>query len=376
MKILTILGARPQFIKAGSVSHEILKYKDIIFFTKTNWTEPPRIRHQLARLLLDNGHNVTFFQKSSIKQFRIKKYTSNNVSLIKHFELFHHQLRPFDFLVKLNKMVAKYFIKQSVKNQNVDLVINFNYDYSFLKDIFPGKKIITIINDDFVAQAKPWMVSSIKKQLQSTCKNSDLLFAVSYPLVDQLKQFNKNTHLLLPWSQNRYKIPRMVEKKNVVLYWGYVDKRVDWDVIFYLLEQKINLRFVGTVSHSVKDKIAKCKEYKGFELFKPSLLGDLPLDDISCSLLAYDISIKALEAVTISNRAFQLLSFGIPLVYSDLPNLIKVKTTVISKCKTNEEYLSSIKLFTADFKSSQSDIKEFVNKNMGGDRYDLFKKLL
>jgi len=29
MKIVTILGARPQFIKAGSVSREILKHKEI-----------------------------------------------------------------------------------------------------------------------------------------------------------------------------------------------------------------------------------------------------------------------------------------------------------------------------------------------------------
>ena len=29
MKILTILGARPQFIKAGSVSREIGKHKEI-----------------------------------------------------------------------------------------------------------------------------------------------------------------------------------------------------------------------------------------------------------------------------------------------------------------------------------------------------------
>jgi len=29
MKILTILGARPQFIKAGSVSREIAKHKEI-----------------------------------------------------------------------------------------------------------------------------------------------------------------------------------------------------------------------------------------------------------------------------------------------------------------------------------------------------------
>ncbi len=30
MKILTILGARPQFIKAGSISCEIAKYSEIL----------------------------------------------------------------------------------------------------------------------------------------------------------------------------------------------------------------------------------------------------------------------------------------------------------------------------------------------------------
>jgi len=29
MKIVTILGARPQFIKAGSVSHEIVRLKRV-----------------------------------------------------------------------------------------------------------------------------------------------------------------------------------------------------------------------------------------------------------------------------------------------------------------------------------------------------------
>lgn len=31
MKILTILGARPQFIKAGSISREIAKHNDFVF---------------------------------------------------------------------------------------------------------------------------------------------------------------------------------------------------------------------------------------------------------------------------------------------------------------------------------------------------------
>ena len=30
-----------------------MKFKRIVIFTKTNWDEPPRIRHQLTKLLLE-----------------------------------------------------------------------------------------------------------------------------------------------------------------------------------------------------------------------------------------------------------------------------------------------------------------------------------
>ena len=42
-----------------------------LFLTNTCWAESPRIRHQLARLLSDNGDTVFFFEKAS---FRFWKY--------------------------------------------------------------------------------------------------------------------------------------------------------------------------------------------------------------------------------------------------------------------------------------------------------------
>ena len=243
-----------------------MKFKRVVIFTKTNWDEPPRIRHQLTKLLLENKHQVVFFEKSNFKQFKIIKYIKDNILFFKHFELLHHQLRPFEFMVKINAMVTKFFIKKALKNEKIDLIINFNYDYYFLKEMFSDLKIVTIINDDFVAQARPWMPKSIKQQLKQTCENSDLVFAVSYPLQEQLVEFNKNTKLFFPWTFKKYEKPTNNKNRNVVLYWGYIDHRIDWKKIKYLLEKGIKLRFIGMVSHKVIAFLDDFIKFNYFEL--------------------------------------------------------------------------------------------------------------
>ena len=99
-----------------------MNFKRVVIFTKTYWDEPPRIRHQLTKLLLENEHEVVFFEKSNFKQFKIIKYIKDNILFFKHFELLHHQLRPFGFMVKIHAMVTKFFIKKALKNEKIDLM--------------------------------------------------------------------------------------------------------------------------------------------------------------------------------------------------------------------------------------------------------------
>lgn len=351
-----------------------MKYKKIVIFTKTNWEEPPRIRHQITKLLLENEHEVIFFEKSDFKQFKILKYIKNNILFFKHFELLHHQLRPFKFMVKINAFITKYLIKKSLKNEKIDLIINFNYDYYFLKEIFPNLKIITIINDDFVAQAKPWMIKSIENQLKKTCENSDLVFGVSYPLQEQLIKFNKNTKLLFPWSFKKYEEPKKNKKRDVVLYWGYIDHRIDWQVVLFLLEKGIKLRFIGMINNKIKPILNDFSKYDNFELLEPMKLEDVYLDDICCSLLSYVNTSNEMKAVTVNNRVFQLLSYGIPLVYVKLPNLIETSEKVIQKCISKEEYLNSIQYFQNNFYNCQSDIAYFLEEHYSEHRYKYFFK--
>ena len=351
-----------------------MKFKRVVIFTKTNWDEPPRIRHQLTKLLLENKHQVVFFEKSNFKQFKIIKYIKDNILFFKHFELLHHQLRPFGFMVKINAMVTKFFIKKALKNEKIDLIINFNYDYYFLKEMFSDLKIVTIINDDFVAQARPWMIKSIKQQLKQTCENSDLVFAVSYPLQEQLAEFNKNTKLFFPWTFKKYEKPTNNINRNVVLYWGYIDHRIDWKIIKYLLEKGIKLRFIGMVSHKVESILNDFNKFDNFELLKPTKLEDVYLDDISCSILSYVNTSGEMIAVTVNNRVFQLLSYGIPLVYVNLPNLIKTSEKVIKKCTLENEYFQAIKYFENNFYDCQDDIESFLGNHYSEKRYEYLLK--
>lgn len=356
----------------------MIEYKNILILTKTLWSEPPRIRHQLSRLLYSKGHNVIFFEKSSMGQFKTKSYEKEGIKLIRYFELLHHQLRPFKFFVYLNNLISKFFIRRNIKNEDIDLIVNFNYDYAFLKDIFPDKKVITIINDDFVAQSKPWMTNSISIQLKNTCKNSDIVFTIHPKQYRELQLLNKHTYMLLPWAGNKYIEPinNKVIDRDTVLFWGFIDQRVDWALIIKLLNNNIKIRFIGHVLTRVKHKVIECHKYTNFELCDPMPIDEVVFTDVCCSIIPYNTKVEGVKAISVSNRTFQLLSYGIPIVHTSLPDLIEAPTSVIKKCIKDTDFIDSIRYFKDNFNLSQNEIEVFLRKHYSENRYSyLLSKL-
>lgn len=204
--------------------------KKVLILTKTDWSEPARIRHQVTRLLKNQGYKITYIERNSYKNLFIKKRIEEEITFYGHAELIHHQLRKFPFIQKANSAVVKFYLRKIIKQIEFDFILNFCYDYSFLPGISEGKKIITIINDDFEAQAKLGMREQIRNQMRDTCKNSDEVLTVSYPLYDKLSTFKDNVSLFFPWSQNRYIKPKITGQRNTILYWGFVG-RMDWPMI-------------------------------------------------------------------------------------------------------------------------------------------------
>jgi len=93
-----------------------------------------------------------------------------------------------------------------------------------------------------------------------------------------------------------------------------------------------------------------------------------------CAILPYDPeSLNGMfDAVTINNRAFELLSQGLPLLYCDLPSLIAAPDNVILRCRTKEQYLEAYERVRYRFYDCQENIKKFLDGNFEQDRYKQF----
>ncbi|QFR48896.1 hypothetical protein FJR48_03830 [Sulfurimonas lithotrophica] len=352
--------------------------KVIYIFTKTNWSEPPRIRHQVTNMLIKRGYEVYFFQKPTIRIKNLKERKENLV-LLSTFELIHHQLRFISPLIWLNKLLVKWNIKNISKDEpKPDVIINFNYDYYFLKELYPNVKIVNIINDDFIEMAKPWMKKLAKEQLHKTCLNGDETLTVSYPLEKQLLKFTDNVHLFFPWAGQRYQNHGAEKVKDTVLWWGYIRHNIDWDTIEYLLKKGVKIRMVGPImkAKNIDQYIEQLQKYDNFELQASTSLDKLNFDDICCSLLSYRKDVEIKKGITISNRGFNLLSNGIPLVYVNLPELIEAPVQVITKCDSKEDYLNAVKYFQNNWNEAQPYIKDFLEGHYEEDRYEKLKSFI
>lgn len=348
--------------------------KKFIFFSKTMHSETPRIRHQLADLLVAYGHNVVFYQKPLF--FFEKSNNLINIKINKQLEirqskqLIHHQLRLFGWLSNLNSAYESRQISSSVGSvSDDDVIINFNYDYFFLRSVFKKNKIITLINDDFVAQAKINKGRHTLKALSNTAKISDTILTVSYPLFDQASEFSERVQMFLPWSRDQFKSPVRSER-NSVLLWAHIDRRIDFDLIEYIISNNecFYFHFVGPVSEENLIHVERLqKKYKNLVLCPSSSLDELPLDSYFASIIPYKSGVADIEAVTASNKTFQLLSKGLPLITYGMPSFFEHKS--IFKADSYKGFSRFINKAYEEFYSLQPSIEKLVNEQQPEQRY-------
>jgi hypothetical protein len=330
---------------------------NILVVSRTPWHETPRIRHQLSRLLRDSGYEIyyleTIFGKKPISE---GLEAGINVNRIK--ERIHHQLRLLKLLDIFNNSSVKIQIKKINYKINFVAVVNFNYDYHFIKEMFDAP-LISIINDDFVSSAIPPMKSKVRDKLNLICRKSDSVLAVSYSIHRSLKILSDKSELFLPWSLKPYTRPTINKKRDVVLYFGYIS-RIDTRIIDELCKKNIKIRFVGPV---LRDGLRVKKYYQSYdniEFLSSRNLSEVYLEDVCCSVALYDLTVEQNNAITASNRMFQLLSEGIPLVYPKMPNLIAAPSTVIAVCSDLEEFPTAVNFFMKNFYTIQDDIRLFL----------------
>jgi len=355
-----------------------MKKPQVLIFTKTRWSEPPRLRHQVTHLLGEMGYDIVFFEKPSFFTW-FKIYEKDNIKFVKHFELVHHRLRIFNVFIFLNALVSKAFIRKALKRLDVGKApaVNFCYDYFFLKELVDGK-VITIINDDFVNKIKNEFIrNKTESQISRTAKKSTYNLAVSYPLKHQLERYVDEAGLFLPWAEEQYITPVIGRKRNVVLFFGYINYRIDWDLVLGIIERGVKIRFIGPIESSVDSKLLqKVRSYTNVEFKKAMGIDQVDFSDICCSLLPWDTSLEGIRAITINNKCFNLLARGIPQLYVDLPYLIEADDKVIVRCRNVDEFVEQINFYSDNFDNCQKPIQDFLDKHYSNRRMMDLKKHL
>lgn len=305
-----------------------------ILFTKTKWDEAPRLRHQFAHLLASAGHEVLFFEKPASlgPAQRTPTRRAPRIATVTSRELMHHKLRLAPLLHRANAYVAKRSIRDRLRDWSVsdeDTVISFNYDYWFLRDLFPRNRLITVINDDFICVALFGYTKPLLWAMQRTCDASDRVLTVSAPLQQQLSRFGV-PELFLPWADIPYRAPRAGAQRDFLLFWGYTNRRIHFPAVREFADAlartrpEVRILFVGPIGpvvENVKDDVASLRERPNIEFHPPTALDLLPLDRILAAYIPYRPHDLEVDAITLSNKALQLMARGLPLLISARPAL-------------------------------------------------------
>lgn len=357
---------------------------EYLLFTHTQWSEAPRIRHQVTRLLLDAGHTVLFFERpGNLWDHRDTAFeeVEPGLTLVRTSRLLHHQLRALPLLHRLNAWVVSGEIRRRLRERGVTesapRIINFTHDYYFLRRLFPGARITTIIHDDFEAQSRLPMTAHIAWSLRRTCRMSDEVFAVSTPLQERLRAWC-DPKLLLPWAVVPYRAPSPgTQQRDTLLFWGYVDTAIDLAVVRRLSEHLRSTRpswsmlFVGPTQGHPRARQAMVDGMAGLsnvEIRGRTNLDDLPLDRTLAALAPYR-RFPAQDAVTLANKSMQLLARGLPLLISGMPAYIQ--RPFIQRLDGPEGMEHALTECQSKFDAWQPSIRAFVEENSPASRMRL-----
>ena len=167
---------------------------DFVLVTHTRWMEAPRIRHQVARLLRDAGHRVLFVERADYPwsgPSPAAVEVEPGITLTRTTRLIHHQFRVIPAMHRLDASHVARRLRNVVDRWRPApdfMVVNFTHDGWFLRETFPGQRIVTVIHDDFEAQSRLPFSGHIAWTLERTCRSSDTVLAVSEPLRERLSR--------------------------------------------------------------------------------------------------------------------------------------------------------------------------------------------
>jgi hypothetical protein len=352
-----------------------------VLYTHTLWSEAPRIRHQVARLIAGAGHDVLFIERAAHPWQRPLLEpvpVEHGIRVARPRYLLHHQLRVVPPLDWLNRAVVRRDLAAILARLHPGgdaTLVNFAHDAAFLPSLLPGRLMITIIHDDFEAQARlPWF-GHVTRNLRATCLASDRVLAVSRPLVDRLSIWCQ-AELFHPWTTLPYVPPRPgTDGRDTLLFWGHVDTGLDTKRIRFisahLARRHPDLRVLIVGPTQVPSRRARTTDalrgLANVEVRDATPLDRLPLERTLAALIPYRRK-GDVDATELPNKTLPLLSRGLPILKTGLPAM--VRAPFILAVDDDDELDAAINACRANFATWQPAIRDFVESHRTADRLE------
>ena len=351
------------------------KKRRFIALTKTNWNEPPRLRHQVTELLLSHGHEVYFGERPSGPAASVHRATAtaDGPYLFRHTELIHHKLRINTPLRVLNASWTSRSLRrafESIVLRSSDVIMNFNYDYCFLRNVAPDNVVVTLINDDFISSAPAMLQPALYRAQSLTCMTSNAVLCTS-PMLKGRLLAGPSPELFLPWASQAYVQPVAGRDRNVLLFWGYLGRRIDVEVVKTILTLSatampdLRIRFIGPKDPS-GGTVSEIQRLPRVELHDSTPLKQLQLDDVMGCFIPYVTGVPEVDAIVFPNKLFQMLGVGMPMLVTGMPNFLQ--TDFVFRIEKGRE-MDSIAKARHRFDEIQPIIQEFLKDHQPESRY-------
>lgn len=262
---------------------------------------------------------------------------------------------------EVGNQIAKILINRVIGKV---ILVNFNFLMNEIMsmDCFDYK--IYFCNDDFPNMSKSdYLKDAYKRVERKTVEKADLCFGVSYPLVNKLKNINKNTRLFLPahdvnTENDVYTDIRNGGKSINVAFMGYINKNINYDWIEYILKcDKIKLYLIGPIQDRKIDSIIKKNKNVHYLGIMNSRDIHLKMKNMDILIIPYIINSNVL-GVTAPNKLFQYLATGRPIVISDIPNLLELPEGTLYMAKDRMTFLKKIE------QAYEEDCEEYFEKRI------------
>jgi hypothetical protein len=173
--------------------------------------------------------------------------------------------------------------------------------------------------------------------------------------------------LFLPWSADPYQVPACSAQRNVLLFWGYINDRMDVRALQACLPELeragLRLRFVGPLDSDGLHLQRQLGSSNAVEWHPACSFDALDTSDCLAALIPYRLDCPGVEAIQLSNKALQLLSRGLPLITSAMPHFHRAPFVVPYGTSAQPSLVDVALVVQRSFSSLQPAIAEFVAAN-------------